>query len=351
LALASPSPTGCPLPDGWVVYTIQPGDTLEGLAERTGVTVEALMRANCLTSSLIVAYEKLYLPRRPVSAVAVVPPPAALPPPGGAAQPPPVVDCNATLTCVLPGAPLVVAPGDPGNPKDYTPCASDKGKPWIDIHGGELQLFEQGWRTYFYACQYVTAGGVVAEAIPVDASGVPLPGEPILLTAYAKHPAGNIKGIGNAKAVIDFPVSPDKFPPGLYQVQIAVGGVKADTPITLQVVPPNANRRYILPVPMTGAPGDTIDIYYINFPLNTTITAVLYSADPPFIGEISEAVKMPPRLTWLVTIGKPLPVEGTPLAEPAGWEMLPYTFPTGAVANAYAVANEATRVRSIIWIK
>jgi LysM repeat protein len=354
IALASPSPTGCPRPEGWVIYTIQPGDTLQNLAERTGTTVDELMRLNCLSSPLIIAYEQLYLPRRPAAPGAVLPPPAPVQPPGGGGQPPPVVvDCNETLTCVLPGAPLVVVPGDPGNPDPnaYTPCEADKDKPWIDVHGGVLHLFEQGMRTYFYACDYDTGGGVIAEAIPLDDNGAPLPGEPIPLTAYAKHPVGSIQNIGRATAVIDFPVSPDKFPPGIYRVQISVGDVEAEVPVTLQVVSTSVDRHYILPVPVTGSPGDKIDIYYINFPLNTIITAVLYSAEPPFVGEITEAIKMPPRLTWLVSIGKPLAVAGPPPAEPAGWEMMPYTFPTAAVTNAYAVANEATRARSMIWIK
>jgi hypothetical protein len=47
---ATPEPTATPAPlAGSRRYVVQPGDTLRGIAERNGVTVEALLRANNLT--------------------------------------------------------------------------------------------------------------------------------------------------------------------------------------------------------------------------------------------------------------------------------------------------------------
>jgi len=58
-------PAGCPTPPGWYSYVVQPGDTLSWLAERTGATVAALLRANCRERTALVAGERLYLPQPP----------------------------------------------------------------------------------------------------------------------------------------------------------------------------------------------------------------------------------------------------------------------------------------------
>jgi LysM repeat protein len=52
----------CPQPAGWFVYTVQQGDTLPGLAWRSGVTTYALMQANCLSSQIISPGQQIYLP-------------------------------------------------------------------------------------------------------------------------------------------------------------------------------------------------------------------------------------------------------------------------------------------------
>ena len=51
-------------PEGWIEYIIQRGDTLSALAVRAGITLERLMRANCLTQDApIVVGQRIYLPR------------------------------------------------------------------------------------------------------------------------------------------------------------------------------------------------------------------------------------------------------------------------------------------------
>lgn len=54
-------------PQGWVAYIIQVGDTLSGLASRSGAsTIESIMRVNCLEDSRrIIAGTRLYLPSYP----------------------------------------------------------------------------------------------------------------------------------------------------------------------------------------------------------------------------------------------------------------------------------------------
>ncbi|NPV65533.1 MAG: LysM peptidoglycan-binding domain-containing protein [Anaerolineae bacterium] len=52
-------------PDGWISYTIQPGDTLSGLATRSGATVQRLMEVNCLSDArLIITGQTISLPAR-----------------------------------------------------------------------------------------------------------------------------------------------------------------------------------------------------------------------------------------------------------------------------------------------
>lgn len=50
---------------GWPVYTIQRGDTLYSIARRTGTLYKPLMKANCLTDTLIYPGQRLYVPRLP----------------------------------------------------------------------------------------------------------------------------------------------------------------------------------------------------------------------------------------------------------------------------------------------
>ena len=51
-----------PPPDDWVIYTVQPGDTLESIATRAGVTSERVLEVNCLPFSQLVADMQIYLP-------------------------------------------------------------------------------------------------------------------------------------------------------------------------------------------------------------------------------------------------------------------------------------------------
>jgi LysM repeat protein len=62
LPYEEPTPVPCkPSTDGWP-YVVQEGDTLEALAWRFGVTVEAIWIHNCLTSATLYAEQVLWIP-------------------------------------------------------------------------------------------------------------------------------------------------------------------------------------------------------------------------------------------------------------------------------------------------
>jgi LysM repeat protein len=57
------TPLPCGAPYGWVVYTVQPGDTLYRLSQTYGITVGELQRANCMgASTLLHTRQALYVP-------------------------------------------------------------------------------------------------------------------------------------------------------------------------------------------------------------------------------------------------------------------------------------------------
>ncbi len=60
-----PTQTSCPQPAGWEAYIIQPGDQLGHLAESRGITLTALLRANCLFSEMVMAQAVIFLPPLP----------------------------------------------------------------------------------------------------------------------------------------------------------------------------------------------------------------------------------------------------------------------------------------------
>jgi LysM repeat protein len=95
-------PTPCPFPADWVEYSVLPGDTLESLANETGLSVEQIYSLNCLDSTYIMAGMVLRLPiGAPTSTV-----PPALP-----TAPPPLpttIRCGPYQGWVI----YIVQPGD-----------------------------------------------------------------------------------------------------------------------------------------------------------------------------------------------------------------------------------------------
>ncbi|KAA3654353.1 MAG: LysM peptidoglycan-binding domain-containing protein, partial [Chloroflexi bacterium] len=64
-AVSPTPPTLCNPPLFWVIYTVQPGDTIFTLAQRTGTTASILKISNCLNSDSVSVGDRLYLPQPP----------------------------------------------------------------------------------------------------------------------------------------------------------------------------------------------------------------------------------------------------------------------------------------------
>ena len=62
-----PSPVHCTPPAGWSPITIQPGDTLDSIAQAYQTTPEALIQANCLITSNLKVGTVLYVPGLPTT--------------------------------------------------------------------------------------------------------------------------------------------------------------------------------------------------------------------------------------------------------------------------------------------
>jgi LysM repeat protein len=60
-----PTATPCRPPRGWVLYTVQRGEWLYRIAERYGINYQELMAANCMNSTTIYAGQQLYVPPWP----------------------------------------------------------------------------------------------------------------------------------------------------------------------------------------------------------------------------------------------------------------------------------------------
>lgn len=83
--IAAATRPACGAPSGWVLYTVQPQDTLFRLANAYGITVSQLQRANCISGTLIRAGTRIYVPnvatRTPTVTLTNVPPSSTPVPP------------------------------------------------------------------------------------------------------------------------------------------------------------------------------------------------------------------------------------------------------------------------------
>jgi len=112
-APTSQTPPACVPPDDWAIYVVRPGNTLESLAHRYGVTVEALMHVNCLNTQTLFAGQRLYVPG---------PPPSATPPPlpsGGQPTPTPTPPGEMSALATLPPTPTPLSPFHLNIPDHY----------------------------------------------------------------------------------------------------------------------------------------------------------------------------------------------------------------------------------------
>lgn len=65
LPAESPTPTACPVPDGWEPYEMKTGDSLEVLAGARLAVLETVMSANCLSRPGALPGTIIYLPPAP----------------------------------------------------------------------------------------------------------------------------------------------------------------------------------------------------------------------------------------------------------------------------------------------
>jgi LysM repeat protein len=82
----------CSIPDDWVPYTVRYGDTLFQIGLAYGLTVDALQRANCLSSTALDVGMTLYVPPTTPVAVVIPEPTSVLPPTAGPSPTPSYTD-------------------------------------------------------------------------------------------------------------------------------------------------------------------------------------------------------------------------------------------------------------------
>jgi LysM repeat protein len=111
-AIPSPPTPECGRPEGWVLYTVQPGDTLESLAARTGTSIHWLAQANCLPTYIIYPGQQIWLPFLPPTPTATF-----TLPPATATYTPIVVTATPTPSPTVP-------PDTPTPTATWTPTAT-----------------------------------------------------------------------------------------------------------------------------------------------------------------------------------------------------------------------------------
>ncbi|NKQ37064.1 MAG: LysM peptidoglycan-binding domain-containing protein [Chloroflexi bacterium] len=141
-AAPPPPPPPCGPPAHWVRYTVQYGDTLYALAQRTGSTVYAIMQANCMTSTTLYAGQTIYLRVYPVVPTMPPPLPSATPlptmtmtavptntaiPPATSTMPPMPTATTTAVGTLPPTSPV------PTQTPSITPSASPTGQPTTTI--------------------------------------------------------------------------------------------------------------------------------------------------------------------------------------------------------------------------
>ena len=137
LPVRRPTPVTCGPPWGWVQYRVASGETMFALALRHGTTVYAIMQANCLSNSGLVAGRSIFLPPLRATATPFRPLPTATPTPTLLATPTETPTPTETGTAVFtpsstptPGeTPIITATAT--LPVTVSPTASPTGEPTV----------------------------------------------------------------------------------------------------------------------------------------------------------------------------------------------------------------------------
>jgi LysM repeat protein len=114
-----PTPTSVPCfpPFNWAIYIVRPGDTLNVIAARYGISTYTLMRANCLSTTYIYYGQALYVP--PTYPIVTFVPTPIIPtftptPPIG--SPTPTIPSTDTPTAIPTTPVITVTPGPSDTP-------------------------------------------------------------------------------------------------------------------------------------------------------------------------------------------------------------------------------------------
>ena len=70
------TPTVCPIPTGWISYLVKTGDTLAGVALRYRTTVEKLLAMNCILADGFTLGTRIYVPPLPANTAIPCRPPS-----------------------------------------------------------------------------------------------------------------------------------------------------------------------------------------------------------------------------------------------------------------------------------
>lgn len=309
--VATPTPCATSAPVGWGSYTVQSGDTLYALASARGTTVAALIQVNCLPSESIAVGDTLSLPALPTSTPTPLPPPtpvptplpptpvsvASIPTPAPTASiptPAPTVSIP-TLAPIVPAAvPTTVVPRSPFSlqgsiPKDlvepsdsnksgeleYVPCTETKPitAPWVSAFDNDEQVqltrVALGQRRYFFLCNFksppatalVTRSDSITYQLEIR-SILDLPNPELKRSITATH-------FVEWLALPFYPTSSSTYSSTLtYTLTIKDDNGNLLIPTQpFRVISPSTATPYIMPVPLSGPPGTSFLVYYVNFPL------------------------------------------------------------------------------------
>jgi LysM repeat protein len=262
----------CAYPPDWVVYTVQPLDTLFSLARRSGATVEQVQTANCLENDLIVIGQKLRLPAFPLPPTAAPDlPPAAQPQPApqepsaptpaaspqAATQIPPGqtrLPVNIGMIEGLPYESFSLPGGSPNQPID--PCSNEQSpEPWIDIPPIATAAYSIGTHAYFYACNFPGPSDLKAEI-----SG-PSPISTVYLVKDVPYPGW--KKIKDDERLVVLDLIPCNIEQGAYTLRVFDDQGHEDE-VTIQIAPDPRNK--LLVTPNYGDASQSYSVYLCGLP-------------------------------------------------------------------------------------
>ena len=261
IADITPTPLSCQLPEDWVEYRVQSGDTLFALGAFTETAVDDLKLANCLLSDFLEIDQVLFLPTLPPVREPLLP---VAPEVAGAGV---EFAESCLLDCPIDRSVGLVRPF--GAPNQPSPCLADESHPYIE-RASEGVVFN-GFRTYFFACNFVDPTTWDIHLEGPDGYKADLIVEPLLSLEWQKIVDG-----GEAQLVLAW-YTTCEAPAGAYTLTLIANHDANNTAEWTGVVEP-LGIETMLVAPEIGSPTTKFDVYYCNFDLvaGQEITIELY---------------------------------------------------------------------------